>query len=70
MTVPMEKGCIRLKKTLKTRLEEGDHYYCLKNTGIQKYLQGRMKNTQFQGNFILYKTEVKHYSPARYLLEI
>lgn len=29
-----------------------------------------MKNPQFQGNFILYKTEVKHYSPARYLLEI
>ena len=68
MTVPMKKGCIRLTK-LKT-LKESDHYYCLKNTGIQKYLQGRVKNPQFQGNFFLYKTEVKHIAPLATLLQI
>lgn len=37
----------QINKPLKTLLEEGGHYYCLKNTGIQKYLQGRMKNPHF-----------------------
>ena len=48
MTIAIEKGCIRLTKTPKTLLEEGDHYYFLKIQAFKNIYKGEGKIQNFK----------------------